>query len=79
MVRPRRSSFTTAALALGLAAAAACSPSSGGGGASPAASASPSAGSITIAVEGPATGSQGPTGRDMFNAARLAVDQANAA
>jgi branched-chain amino acid transport system substrate-binding protein len=35
--------------------------------------------SIKIVVEGPITGDQAATGRDMRNAARLAVDEANAA
>jgi branched-chain amino acid transport system substrate-binding protein len=37
----------------------------------------PSGDTITIAVEGPMTGSQSATGIDMYNAAQLAVDQAN--
>lgn len=63
------------ALALTLALALAACTSSGGG-------ASPEAGdagdTITIAVEGPASGEQLATGQDMWNAAQLAVDQANA-
>ena len=57
-----------------VAAACSSSSSSGGGDTSP----EPAEGGIKIAVEGPASGSQGTTGVDMFRAAQLAVEEANA-
>lgn len=74
MTRRARASLLAVLMAVGLAA---CTSTSGGP-TPPPTTGSDDSSTITIAVEGPALGSQGPTGQDMFRAAQLAVDQANA-
>ena len=68
----RRTALLGGLVALGVALAAAC----GGGGGSK--STTVQSGPVKIVVEGPMSGDQAATGTDMYRAARLAVDRANA-